>query len=90
MGCLLGPREAEVVRYVAAGLTSKEIARLIDISPSTVQKHRERAGEKLGVYTLQEIIIRAQSSPDVRSANQLGPSPGEGGSALSCDSVCRA
>ncbi|MEA1648435.1 LuxR C-terminal-related transcriptional regulator [Nitrospirillum sp. BR 11164] len=56
----LGPREAEVVRYVAAGLTSKEIARLIDISPRTVQKHRERAREKLGVHTLQEIIIRGQ------------------------------
>ncbi|TWB09937.1 regulatory LuxR family protein [Nitrospirillum amazonense] len=87
---VLGRREAEVVRYVAAGLTSKEIARLIDISPRTVQKHRERAGEKLGVHTLQEIIIRAQSSPDVRSGNQLGPSHGEGGSALNCGSVCRA
>lgn len=30
---VLAPYGAEVVRYVAAGLSSKEIARLIDISP---------------------------------------------------------
>ncbi|MEA1672739.1 response regulator transcription factor [Nitrospirillum sp. BR 11163] len=69
---VLAPREAEVVRYVAAGLTSKEIARLIDISPRTVQKHRERAREKLGVHTLQEIIIRGRSHADLRCANQPG------------------
>ncbi|WP_049974398.1 LuxR C-terminal-related transcriptional regulator [Azospirillum sp. B4] len=45
----LRPREAEVMRHVVAGLTSKEIARLLDISPLTVRKHRERAREKLGV-----------------------------------------
>lgn len=69
---VLGPREAEVVRYVAAGLTSKEIARLIDISPRTVQKHRERAGEKLGVHTLQEIIIRGRPLVEGKFISQCG------------------
>lgn len=72
----LGPREAEVVRYVAAGLTSKEIARLIDISPRTVQKHRERASEKLGVHTLQEIIIRGQPAAAPSGADRPAPARG--------------
>ncbi|MQP67213.1 helix-turn-helix transcriptional regulator [Niveispirillum sp. SYP-B3756] len=54
----LCPREAEIVRHVVAGCTSKEIARLLDISPLTVQKHRERAREKLGVHTVGEMIRR--------------------------------
>lgn len=59
----LRPREAEVVRHVVAGRTSKEIARLLDISPLTVQKHRERAREKLGVHTVGEMISRGRSLP---------------------------
>lgn len=58
---LLRPREAEVVRHVVAGRTSKEIARLLDISPLTVRKHRERAREKLGVHTTGEMIRRGSS-----------------------------
>ncbi|MBP7335079.1 helix-turn-helix transcriptional regulator [Niveispirillum sp.] len=57
---LLRPREAEVVRHVVAGCTSKEIARLLKISPLTVQKHRERAREKLGVRTVGEMITRGR------------------------------
>lgn len=60
---LLGPRETEVVRHVVAGRTSKEIARLLDISPLTVQKHRERARGKLGVRTLGEMISRGRAPP---------------------------
>lgn len=57
---LLCPREAEVVRHVVAGCTSKEIARLLDISPLTVQKHRERARGKLGVRSVGEMISRGR------------------------------
>lgn len=56
----LRPREAEVVRHVVSGCTSKEIARLLKISPLTVQKHRERAREKLGVHTVGEMITRGR------------------------------
>lgn len=56
----LRPREAEVVRHVVAGCTSKEIARLLKISPLTVQKHRERAREKLGVHSVGEMITRGR------------------------------
>ena len=56
----LSAREAEIIRYVVTGLTSKEIARLLGISPLTVQKHRERARHALGVHTLSELVRRGR------------------------------
>jgi DNA-binding CsgD family transcriptional regulator len=56
----LSPREAEIIRHVVNGLTSKEIARLLGISPLTVQKHREHARQTLGVRTLREIVRRGR------------------------------
>jgi DNA-binding CsgD family transcriptional regulator len=58
----LSPREAEIIRHVVTGLTSKEIARLLGISPLTVQKHRERARQTLGVHTLSEMVRRGRIS----------------------------
>ena len=40
---LLSPREREVMSLVDEGLTSKEIARRLALSPATVRKHRENA-----------------------------------------------
>jgi DNA-binding CsgD family transcriptional regulator len=61
----LSPREAEIIRHVVTGLTSKEIARLLGISPLTVQKHRERARQTLGVHTLSEMVRRGRVSEAV-------------------------
>jgi DNA-binding CsgD family transcriptional regulator len=58
----LSPREAEIIRHVVTGLTSKEIARLLGISPLTVQKHRERARRTLGVHTVSELICRGRKA----------------------------
>lgn len=52
----LRPRERQVVELVAKGLTSKEIARVLSISPLTVRKHRENAMRRLGVHTLGQLI----------------------------------
>ncbi len=45
----LSPRELEICRLIKNGLTSKEIADLLNLSPSTVQKHRETVRRKLGL-----------------------------------------
>jgi len=37
----LTPREVEVIRHVAAGMSAKEIAILLSIAPSTVERHVE-------------------------------------------------
>jgi DNA-binding CsgD family transcriptional regulator len=45
----LTPREQEVMRGVADGLSNAEIAQVLIVEPSTVRKHLEHIYEKLGV-----------------------------------------
>jgi DNA-binding NarL/FixJ family response regulator len=45
----LTPREREVVKLVAEGLTSKQIAQTLVISEKTVERHRANILEKLGM-----------------------------------------
>jgi DNA-binding CsgD family transcriptional regulator len=42
-------REAEVLRWVAAGKSDAQISAILGISARTVQKHLEHAYQKLGV-----------------------------------------
>jgi len=53
---ILRPREIDVARLIAVGLTSKQIARKLGISPLTVRKHRENAMRSLNVHSLAELI----------------------------------
>nr|WP_241962065.1 LuxR C-terminal-related transcriptional regulator [Rhodococcus opacus] len=46
---LLSPRELEVARLVADGLTNKEIATRMVVSPRTVEGHVVRILRKLGM-----------------------------------------
>jgi DNA-binding NarL/FixJ family response regulator len=48
-GSLLTPRQTEILRLVASGRTTKEIARDLGISPKTVEFHRGRLMERIGV-----------------------------------------
>ncbi len=52
----LTPREAEVLRLVVAGRLNKQIADELDISMKTVEAHRARVMEKMGVRTLAELV----------------------------------
>jgi DNA-binding NarL/FixJ family response regulator len=45
----LSPRESEIVKLVAEGLTSKEMAETLVISERTVERHRANALAKLGM-----------------------------------------
>jgi DNA-binding CsgD family transcriptional regulator len=47
----LTAREAEILELVARGLTNREIAAQLDISPGTVRSHLEHAFAKLSVGT---------------------------------------
>lgn len=42
-------REREVAQLLVKGLSAKEVARVLDIAPGTVAKHRENLFGKLGV-----------------------------------------
>jgi len=47
----LTPREIEVLRLIAGGLTAKEAARKLDISPKTADNHIQNLYGKIGVTT---------------------------------------
>ncbi len=51
----LSPREVEVLRYVARGMATKEIAQIMHLSPKTVDNHRTKLMEKLGIHDRVEL-----------------------------------
>lgn len=54
----LTPREREIAQQLAAGATSKQIARTLAISPRTVEAHRARLMRKFGAATAGELVAR--------------------------------
>lgn len=52
----LSEREKEVVRLVARGLVSKEIAAQLDLSPRTVEKHRARILARLNLHDVPMLV----------------------------------
>ncbi|RYF62552.1 MAG: response regulator transcription factor [Comamonadaceae bacterium] len=54
----LSEREREVLGFIAEGLTNKEIARTLDLSPRTVETHRANLFAKLECDSLAQLIRR--------------------------------
>jgi DNA-binding NarL/FixJ family response regulator len=52
----LSPREREVLQLLAEGKSMKEVAAVLDISPRTVEFHKYRVMELLGVKTNAELV----------------------------------
>jgi two-component system response regulator NreC len=52
----LTQRETEVLRLIALGHTSVEIARKLHLSPRTIETHRTRIHRKLGLATRSELV----------------------------------
>ena len=57
----LTQREREVMQLVVAGKLNKQIADQLDISMKTVEAHRARVMEKMGVRTLAELVKSVMS-----------------------------
>jgi two-component system, NarL family, response regulator NreC len=57
----LTPREQEVLTLIAEGLTSREIAQQLVISPKTVDRHRENIMAKLNLHSRAELVRYAMS-----------------------------
>jgi two-component system, LuxR family, response regulator FixJ len=52
----LTPREREILTQCICGASSKEVGRVLGISPRTVEDHRARIMRKLGVKSTVEMV----------------------------------
>jgi LuxR family transcriptional regulator, maltose regulon positive regulatory protein len=56
----LTARELEVLRLMAAGTSSRDIAERLRISYATVRSHIRSVGSKLGVHSKGEAVVKAR------------------------------
>lgn len=56
----LTPREIEIIRLIAEGLTSQQMADKLFISPRTVETHRANLMKKVGVKNAIELVKKVQ------------------------------
>ena len=54
----LSKRESEVISWLQQGMSNKEIALALEVSPRTIQKHLQRIYQHLDVHTRAEAIVR--------------------------------
>ena len=57
----LSEREIDILEYLASGLSNKEIAQKLRISPLTVRNHASSLYGKLGVRTRRQAVARARA-----------------------------
>jgi DNA-binding CsgD family transcriptional regulator len=69
---VLTPREHEVLRCVADGLSNSEIGRRLWISTTTVRKHLEHVYGKLGVSSRTAALAKLRVVPQERKADAGG------------------
>jgi DNA-binding NarL/FixJ family response regulator len=55
----LSTRELEVFEFIGQGLTTKQIARKLNLSPKTIETHREKIKSKLNLKNGAELNCRA-------------------------------
>ena len=56
----LTAREIEVLRLIAEGAASRDIAARLGISYATVRSHIRSVGSKLGVHSKAEAVLKAK------------------------------
>ncbi len=57
----LSERELEVLRYIAKGLSNREIARRLVLSTNTVKSHARQIYEKLDVHSRTQAVAKART-----------------------------
>lgn len=57
----LSPRELEILVGIADGLCAKDIAAQLGVMPATIDSHKRNIRTKLGIESMAELIVWAQS-----------------------------
>lgn len=74
---VLSPRELEVLALMGQGLRQKQIAERLHRSVSTIDRHRERIGEKLGITDRVELVgLAREAALEVIDASRTNTSFG--------------
>jgi DNA-binding NarL/FixJ family response regulator len=66
---LLSARERQVIQQLAAGLTNREIAHALKLSPHTVKNYLFRIFDKLGVSSRTELLYLTMNTPPSQPAS---------------------
>jgi len=76
---LLSVREREVIQHLAGGMTNREIAQALELSPHTVKNYLFRIFDKLGVSSRTELLYLTMNNAQAQPKSL----PVEGGNGLS-------
>ncbi len=63
---LLSARERQVIQHVAGGMTNREIAHALDLSPHTIKNYLFRIYDKLGVSSRTELLYLTMNNPQAQ------------------------
>lgn len=66
---LLSARQREVLEWVAAGKTLGEIARILALTPATIEKHLRQARQILDVGTTAQAVLKAAAQTQIYAFN---------------------
>lgn len=69
----LSPREREVLRFLAEGMSSKEIAEQLGLSVRTVENHRGNISRRTGLKSIAQLTLHAVRLGLIESVNAPKP-----------------
>ena len=75
LGRGLAPREMEATLLAAAGMTMKEIAREMGVTPKAVEKGLENARLKMSCRTLRDLVVMSLIKGLITFTGSMIPTP---------------
>jgi len=72
----VSPRQREVLQFLAEGLTTKEIAAVMGLSPRTVMMHIHGVKTRFGTLTREQAVMRAASLGICHNSHPAEPDSG--------------